>query len=149
MERHTYENVDTDGFADTSVGAVRAGAGFPVKIDDQIIVADSEPLSEHPAGGLDAYLPVGAGLIARPTGYRFPIHIAVHSCLAKIAARTLKALQSARQELKGLMYFGSFRKTYSVMSLLDDNLPLHIVMTRLVVRTISATPYGTDHLEKS
>ena len=138
MERHTYENVDTDGFADTSVGAVRAGAGFPVKIDEQIIVADSEPLSEHPAGGLDAYLPVGARLIARPTGYRFPIHIAVHSCLAKIAARTLKALQSARQELKGRVYS---RKTYSVASLLNDNFPLQIVMTRLVVRTVSATPY--------
>ena len=138
MECHTYENVDADSFVDTSVGAVRAGAGFPVEIDDQIVVAGSESLAEHPAGGLDAYLPVGARLIARPTGYRFPIHIAVHSCLAKIAARTLKALQSARQELKGRVYF---RKTYSVVLLLGDNFPLQIVMTRPVVRTVSATPY--------
>ena len=90
MKRHTYENVDTDGFADTSVGAVRAGAGFSVEIDDQIVVAGSESLAEHPAGGLDAYLPVGARLIARPTGYRFPVHVTVHFLLGEDRGADLK-----------------------------------------------------------
>jgi hypothetical protein len=108
VERHTYEDIDAYGFSDASVGAVRARAGFPIKVDDQIVVADSEPLGEHPAGGLDAYLPVTAGLIARPTRYRFPVHVSVHSCLAKIAGRTLKSPQARRQELMGAMYFQLF-----------------------------------------
>src|ERR1700722_17186898 len=122
VERHTYEDIDACGFSDASVGAVRAGPRLPIQVDDQVIIADSESLAEHPAGGLDAYHPVSAGLIARPTRYRFPVHVTVHSCLAKIAGRTLKSSQAGRQELKGAIYFSSFRKTYP--------------------RTVLVTPYG-------
>src|ERR1700677_4823482 len=90
VERHTYEDIDTDGSADASVGAVRSGARFPVEIDDQIVIADSEPLGEHPAGGLDAYHPVSAGLIAWPTGYRFPVHVSVQFLLGEDRGADLK-----------------------------------------------------------
>ena len=39
-ERHTYEDIDAYGFSDASVGAVRARAGFPIKVDDQIVIAE-------------------------------------------------------------------------------------------------------------
>ena len=54
MECHTYEDVDAYGFADTSVGAVRPGGWPPVKVADQVIVANSGPLAEHPSGRQDA-----------------------------------------------------------------------------------------------
>jgi hypothetical protein len=74
MEHHTYKYVDTDGAARALAGAVRTGARLPIQIDDQVVIAGSGPLADHPPRVPDADQPVGAGLISRPTGYRFLVH---------------------------------------------------------------------------
>src|SRR4051812_37910536 len=73
MERHTYKDVDANGVAGAPA-AVRIGAGLPEQVDDQIIVAGLDPLADHPPRIPDAGQPGSAGLVPRPTEYRFPVH---------------------------------------------------------------------------